>query len=434
MKAKDGFVNFVSKVGVGANNSFAAANYVVDEISRQKQRLENIYRTSWLAGTIVNAVAEDMTRAGVDFLGDFEPAREAAFQKYLTKKGFWACAVAAIKWARLYGGCLLVADFAGADMAEPLDFDRIPKGSLRGFKIFDRWQLLPMVDSFVFSKTGAPEPEFYYVANAGLKIHNSRCFRFFGNELPPSLLAENDYWGVSVLESILDKIIYFDNATAGAAQLVEKAHLRVVQVDGLREVLAAGGIAEENLIKMFSQMRYLQNNEGVTLLDKNDAFLTQSYGFSGIKDIVLMLGEQIAGASGIPLVRLFGQSPQGLNSTGESDLRFYYDNILSLQESRLRENFDRLFELCYRSAFGDLPPADFDFEFRPLWQESRAQKLQNAQVLAGVILNAFNAGVIGQDVALAELKKASIDNGVFSMVDDDLIENAKIELPPDVEL
>jgi hypothetical protein len=47
----------------------------------------------------------------------------------------------------------------------------------------------------------------------------------------------------------------------------------------------------------------------MTLMDKSDDFQTHSYSFAGIADVILRFAEQVSGATGIPLVRLFGQSP-----------------------------------------------------------------------------------------------------------------------------
>lgn len=436
-KTADGFLNLNARLGLGANNLMSGSDYAPFDLSRDRQRLENIYRTSWMAGAIIDCIAEDMTRAGVDFVGSVSAIDEANFQKYLTQKGFWAACLNAIKWARLYGGAILVIDLDGQDLSAPLNLDGVGLNALRGFRVYDRWAVEPSLNELDFSAYGEPRPRYYTLTlgqsgDFGVRIHASRCLRFFGNELPPQQYVDEGFWGASVLERLYDRLVYFDNVTAGAAQLVEKAHLRTVQVEGLREILASGGFAEENLVQMFSQMRLFQSNEGVTLLDKNDVFNAHSYGFGGLDAMILQFGQQISGACGIPLVRLFGQSPAGLNATGESDLRLYYDNILSQQESRMRENLGRAFKVCFRSHFGAAEPVDFDFNFKPLWQVSTAEKVQLAQGLVNAVAAAFNAGIIDAETALQELKRGSVENDVFGSVTDEKIRNAAFEPPPEL--
>lgn len=434
MKTDDGFLNLVTRVGQGAGNALSNADYVKNDLTRNRERLDAIYRTSWVAGAIVDCIAEDMTRAGVDFIGDLQATTESYFQKYLTRKSVWLSLKNAIKWARLYGGAVAVIDVDGQDLSTPLNLDSVAAGQFNGLRIFDRWEIEPDSQRFV-GLDG--EPEFYTITNGargfGLRIHYSRVLRFLGNDLPSHERRAENCWGASVLERLFDRLVYFDNVTAGAAQLVEKAHLRVVRINNFKTALRSDN-AVGSLVKYFDVMRYLQCNEGLTLLDKEDEYQAHSYGFGGLDAMVLQFGQQLSGACGIPLVRLFGQSPAGLNATGESDLRLYYDNILSLQESRLRENLTRLFSVCFRACFGEREPAGFDFNFQPLWQVSALDKAAMAASVSQSVLNAYSSGLLDSATALQELKRASVENGVFSAITDELIAAARLDDAPTPEV
>ena len=63
----------------------------------------------------------------------------------------------------------------------------------------------------------------------------------------------------------------------------------------------------------------------------------------------------VAGAAEIPATKLFGRSPQGFQSTGESDLRNYYEMVAGLQERHLRPALDRLLPVMAMSCWGFLP-------------------------------------------------------------------------------
>ena len=280
-------------------------------------------------------------------------------------------------------------------------------------------------------------PKFYDVGSdinsgkvSGLTWHPSRVIRFIGVQLPLWQAITEQMWGESIIERMNDRLISFDTATAGAANLINKAHLRTVQIDKLREVLAAGGKAEENLLQMFHHMRMLQVNEGLTLLDKEDQFQAHSYTFSGLSDMILQFGQQISGATGIPLTRLFGQSPAGLNSTGESDLRMYYDNIRAQQESRLRDGMLKILRVLHRSMFGTDAPQAMDFEFVPLWQTSQKEKADIMAVVTDSIVKAHDAGIIDQATALKELKQSSDSTGIYTNISDESITEAETAPPP----
>lgn len=430
----DGFVNLTARLGAGAANQFSQGTYVSSLITRKQPLLENMYRGSWVVGTVVDAVAEDMTRAGVQLTGTIEPEAIKKIQTALTRLHVWRGLLDGIKWGRLYGGGLSLIVINGQDPSTPLDLRTVQRGQFEGLSIYDRWQLRPEHHDLIQEGPDMGLPARYTVqGEKGIKslaLHHSRVIRHIGVQLPWRQALLEDYWGQSVVERMYDRLMSFDTATMGAANLVHRAHLRTIRLDGLREVLASGGQAEENLISMFQYMAQLQNSEGVTLLDKLDEFDTHSYTFAGLNDVLLQFGQQIAGATGIPLVRLFGQSPAGLNSTGESDLRMYYDNIHAQQEATLRDGLFRILRAVYKSTLGTEPSEDFDFTFAPLWQLSDEQRATIANTTTQAIGMAYEKGIISVSVALKELRQSSETTGLFSNIEDSDITEAE-QHPPD---
>lgn len=434
---RDGFANLAARMGLGAQNVFSEGTYIFDLLTRNRIKLEAMYRGSWIVGAAVDSIAEDMTRAGISIKGDIQPEQIEQMQVQMTRIGVWSALLEAIKWGRLYGGAIALIVIDGQDPATPLNVDTVGKDQFRGLKVFDRWQLRPSLQNMVLEGMDYGLPEFYDVISniatgqvSNLRIHHSRVIRQIGIQLPAMQAMTEEWWGESVIERMYDRLVSFDAATSGAANLIQKAHLRTVQIDKLREVLAAGGKAEENLLSMFHHMRMLQTNEGLTLLDKEDTFAAHSYTFSGLSDMILQFGQQIAGATGIPLVRLFGQSPAGLNSTGESDLRMYYDNVAAQQESRLRDGMMKVLRVMHKSLFGVLPPDNFDFDFVPLWQTSTKEKADIATSITTTVATAYEKGIIDQTTALQELKQSSESTGVFTNITEEQIEEAKMEPPP----
>lgn len=445
-KTVDGFANLNSRLGVGlADNNLSQGHYQFNLITRNRLQLEAAYRGNWIVGNIVDAIAEDMTRSKIEIKHNGDPSETMELERSFTRMGIWGDITDAIKWSRLYGGSIVVMIIEGQDLSTPLNMDTISKGQFKGLVTYDRWQLNPTLDDLIGVAEGSEAglPRFYSIVNnitggtdnkMGAKIHYSRVIRMTGIQLPYFQAITEMFWGESIIERLFDRLISFDAATMGAANLVDRAYLRTIGVDGLREILAAGGKAEEGLISMFSYMRMLQNNEGLTLTDKTDTFQTHSYSFSGVSDIILQFGQQLAGASGIPLVRLFGQSPSGMSATGESDMRMYYDTILAKQESMLREGIQRILSATYRSIYGKPMPEDTTFEFKSLWQMSALDKSTIANNITTAITAAYQAGILNDATALKELKKSSESTGIYTNVTDEDIIEAENEPPmPSIE-
>jgi hypothetical protein len=129
------------------------------------------------------------------------------------------------------------------------------------------------------------------------------------------------------------------------------------------------------------------------------------------------------------MVRLFGQSPAGLNSTGESDIRNYYDGIRAKQERHLRAPLSPLLKILHRSVTGRPAPDNFTFEFNPLWQLTDEQKATIAKTTAETIAGAYDAGLIGAQTAMKELRQSADVTGIFSNITDEAIEAASDEPP-----
>jgi phage-related protein (TIGR01555 family) len=441
-RTTDSFVNFASRLGFGAGSQQDGSRFRMDFISRNPYNLEAAYRSNWLCGKVIDAYAQDMTRAGIELHSDeMKPDAKEKVNKAFERLKVWSSLTEGVQWSRLYGGCVVVLLVDGQRLDSPLNLETVGKGQFKGLLALDRWQVNPSLENLVTEFGPNLGKPMYYRVNAAAKaligenIHYSRVIRIDGIELPWRQQISENGWGQSVLERLWDRVVAFDSTSQGAAQLVYKAHLRTLKIKGLREIIAMGGKALQGLIEQMNMIRQYQTNEGMTLLDDTDTFETHSYTFAGLDDLLLQFGQQLSGATGIPLVRLFGQSPAGLNSSGESDLRTYYDNIAQEQDQKLRPGVGVVLELIHRSELDGQPlPDGFGFEFNPLWQMSEEQKAEVLAKKTTAIVEAYNSAIISWPTALKELRNAARVTGVFTNISDEEIEDAENAPPPVGEL
>lgn len=427
----DSFQNLGAQLGYGAQNLSSGNTYGFNPITRNHTQLEWMYRGSWLVKQIVDAPADDMTRAGTDVESEMSPDDMKALDQYWRELMMWQRLNSTLKWSRLYGGCIALMMIEGQKTDTPLNTETVAKGQFKGLIVLDRWMVWPHLSETV-EEIGPDfgQPKYYQIVAdvkglPKLKIHHTRIIRFDGVELPYwQTIAENG-WGLSVIEPLLDRMVAFDSVTQGAAQLAFKAHLRVVRVDGLRELIASGGQVYQAFLQQMAMIRLMQTNEGMTVLDKEDEFQANTYTFAGLPDLLIQFGQQLSGASQIPLTRLFGQSPAGMNSTGESDMRNYYDSINAQQMARMHRPLVVLYDVTHRSKFGRPLPEGFSFTFTPLWQLQAGEKATIAGQVTTFIDTAKMGGLIGAEIALKELKQSARTTGYFSNITDEDINKAK---------
>lgn len=442
-KAADGFDNFLSKIGLNNENVLSASSYTFNLITRNRILLEAAYRGSWIVGAIVDSVAEDMTRAGVTVVSAKGEQNLKELKNAISRLKIGESLSDLVKWGRLYGGAIAIMQIKGQKLDTPLNLDTVGKDQFQGIVVYDRWQLNPILEDLIDSGPDMGLPKYYDIVNdlratqpsfptatGQIRVHHSRIVRMSGIKLPYFQAITEMMWGESNLERLWDRLIAFDNATMSSASLIDRANLRTVGVDRLREIIATGGEAQAGLVAMFEMMRSLQTNEGLTLIDKEDTFQTTAYSFAGLSDMLLQFGQQISGAAGIPLIRMFGQSPAGLGGDGEEDIRMYYDNINAQQESKLRNGWEMILKVMWRSCFGKPAPDDMEFNFTPLWQMSATDKVNNAKATAETIIGAYEAGLIDRATAMSELRQTSSETGIFSNISDEDIKDAENEEPP----
>ena len=432
----DSFQNFAARVGLGAGSQHDQSTYSANYLSRNRLLVESMYRSSWVVGQIVDVVADDMTREGINMRGLQSPEDAEEINQELDRLQVWDKLNKTIKWSRLYGGAIAVMMIDGQNVSTPLNINTVAKDQFKGLIVLDRWMVVPSLEDLV-TEYGPyyGMPKYYDVItdSVGLcnqKIHYSRVVRMDGVELPYWQAIAENLWGQSVIERLEDRLTIFDSATLGAGQLVYKAHLRTYKVKGLREIIAKGGRLYDALVKQIQQIRQWQSNEGMTLMDAEDTFETHQYSFTGLDNLLMQFGQQIAGATGIPLVRLFGQSPAGFSATGESDLSNYYDNINQQQEGRMRTPLQTLLAVVSLSKLGKALPNSFKFDFASLWQIDEKVKADVANTVAQAVTTVEESGLISRKTALKELRQSSEVTGIFSHITDEEIEAADDDPPP----
>lgn len=441
----DGFQNDVARLGMGADNMMAQSSYQLNPITRQRVTLDYMYRGSWLVGAAVDAKADDMTQAGIDFASGVEPGDAEVLHGAFDRLNLWSELGDGVRWGRLYGGAIVVMLVDGQDLTTPLRPDTVSRGQFKGLLALDRWQLQPSIGEIV-SDLGPHfgKPKFYTVicdetlvsSNGGAgaspligkKIHYTRVFRFEGHRLPFYQRISEQGWGLSVIERLYDRLVAFDSATLGTAQLVYKAHLRTMKVEGLTKIIAAGGPGYAALVRRVQEIRKFQSSEGMTVIDATDDITNFTQTFTGLDAVILQFAEQISGAIDTPLVRLLGQSPSGFNS-GDSDLRNYYDGTKREQEKKLKVPLTTVLDLLHRSELGRPMDAGVSFVFNALWQMNDKEKADIAVAVSGAVSQVASEGLIDAATALKELRKSSQITGIFSNISDDDITDAE-NAPP----
>jgi uncharacterized protein len=439
LSVSDGFTNETLGLGQGVNNLFSDSQYSkTNTISWDRETLDSAYRQNWIVGKVVDLVAEDATREWITITGDYTPEQITSIEKEAEKLKIRDSIRSAIKWGRLYGGAGAIILIDGESLSSPLNLDLVRPNSFKGLYVLDRWTLWPSINTPISS----PGPDFgypqYYRIGTGQTnnsslldrtvVHSSRLSRFIGIELPYWQRFQDLWWGESVIERMYDRLCAFDNVTFSLVNLVFKAQLRIFRLEGYRKLIAKGGEGVETFQNFIEECRKYQNSDGITVLDEADQFMTFNPTYAGLKDIMLICGEQVGGAADIPYMILFGRSQTGIFMGSDQDTKSYYAKISSFQESSLRESITSVYKVMIKSM--GLDPQSFDFEFKTLWKVTPAEAAKMAAQDVAAVVTAFDAGLISRATALAELRESSLYHNRWTTVSVEMINQAAdIPLP-----
>lgn len=242
-----------------------------------------------------------------------------------------------------------------------------------GLLIVDRWSgIYPAPELITDMKD--PEfglPEWYEVRdvtqdNATVRVHHSRVLRFCGRRLPYWENMAEIGWGASQLEHVFDELAKRDNTSWNIASLVFQANLLINKVTDFDQMMAATDPeVQRDYYAVKSAQNQMRNNNGMMIIGDKDEVSQMNYTFAGLNDIYESQMLDISGAAEIPVTKLFGRAPAGLNSTGESDLQNYYDMIAQRQESQLKPILNKLLPIMFMSEFGKVPH-DLDIRFNAI--------------------------------------------------------------------
>lgn len=367
IRAADGFQNIVANLGTSRDKA-AANGYSVSEWSDHD--LVTAYRASSVARKIVDMPAEDSCREWRAWQA--EPDQITKLEAEEKRLGIVRAVMEARKRARLFGGAAIYIGTGDANPELPLNPASTRRGGLQYLTVLDRSELTGDELQLDPRRPGYGRPVRYRMTagnEAMVNIHPSRLAIFRGDELPDSRSRHAAQgWGDSVLTSTLEKVMHLDATIANVASLVFEAKIDVVRIKDFTMNLRSGGAAYEQLmLKRFSLAAAAKGINGALLLDAEEEYDQKQVRFATLPDLIDRFMQVVSAAAEIPMTRLFGMSPAGMNATGESDLRNYYDQVKKEQTLDMEPALEVLDECLIRSALGDRP-AELHYNWRPLWQ------------------------------------------------------------------
>lgn len=398
---EDGYVNLLNKYGTSQDNS-EAYQFEREPIIPDMQ-LTGLYEGNGLFSKIIDTPAEEALKHGFG-LNLKNDEVNAFVEEALDELEWEEKAATAIKWARLYGGALIVMLINdGGGLEQPVNWQNVK--SIDELRVYERAIVQPDYSSLYRQDYGGKgegnrvskfgQPEFYYVSSVygSFRVHESRCL-VFRNGVLPEQTSNSIYrfWGMPEYVRIRRALRETVTAHTDSVKLLERSVQAIYSMKGLATLLTTDD-GENQVLKRLNVIdtaRGILNSLVIDADGENYDFKT--FQFSGVKDVIDATCNMLSALTNIPQTILFGRSPAGMNATGTSDFESYYNFVEKIQRLMLKRNLRTLLDVIFRAGIASgavEEEPDYKLEFNPLWSLSDTEqatvdqtKAQTAQIKA----------------------------------------------------
>lgn len=286
----------------------------------------------------------------------------------------------------------------------------IKKGSLKSIKVIEAQWTSPQDYNAI-----DPTREDFYVPQAwmvmGKKYHASRLLTGISRGVSDILKPAFNFGGMSLSQMAkpyVDNFLGIRDSNYDAIKTFSIICM-MTNLGAQMEDETMSGLRAR--IEMFNLMR---SNAGTMVVDKETEDLKNlAVPLTGLKELQQQALEALAFPGGIPLIKLLGITPSGLNASGDGEIEVWQDHVSSYQEQYIYDRLEKIFQAAQLNIWGEIDP-DISFEFVHLAQMSEEtqaiiEKMQaetdGQYVQNGTILPAESRERVAKD-------RASMYNGI----------------------
>ena len=331
----------------------------------------------------------------------------------------------ACKKAFGFGGVGIYLAFKGnQDLTKEVIISKETKDNkLIDIRVVEPWLFAPSEVNFSNPlESDYMKPKSWYVTGAGM-VHNSRLLTFEFFEVTDLIKPLYNFMGISLCQLMLDKVKSADSIRQSLSDMFLRFRTTVIKTPALMSS------DKEELKQRIELINMSENNLGKLVLRDDEDLINIITPLIGYDKIQAQAYEAIAAAAGIPINKLFGQTPTGLNNSGLYDLQSFYDTIQGYQNTTILPLIEKILNILANEIDFD---GNVSFEFESPMKLSALDESNQANAEADFYTKLINAGVISQDEALIELqRKGFLDKNINVSGGEDLgedIQNALSDL------
>ncbi len=360
------------------------------------------YMSSGMLRKVITLPAADRTQKWRDWQAD-KPTIELIEKE--EKRLALRAKVKQAEVLRGIGGGALILVTAG-DHASELKPETIQKGGLIAVNVVSRWEITAEDFDKELASPTYRMPRRFRIDSDGRQatIHPSRVIPFRGDPIPAgtSVSDEEAYWGDSQLLRVFGAVQNSDHAQTWFVELIRKAKLLRIGIPDLLDMMGSeSGKQQLNerialIASSESTLNATVYRSGTGADDPGEKIDDYQINWSGIPAFMDAIDQRMAAVSGIPFTKIMGRSPAGMNSTGESDERMWWDTIGDGQENETRPCLEQLDPVLIRSA-GVAAPDKVWWLWAPLRKPTEKEEAETFGLVMDAITKLIDSGMVPEE-------------------------------------
>ena len=235
----------------------------------------------------------------------------------------------------------------------------------------------------------------------GTRVDASRVFTVVSRPVSDMLKPAYSFRGVSMSQLAMPYVDNWLRTRQSVSDTVKQFSVTYLLTD-LSQLLAPGG--QQSLHDRVTLFNLNRDNRNLAVVDREtEEFAQINTPLSGLDALQAQAQEQMSAVSHIPLVKLLGITPAGLNANSDGEIRVWYDFVAGYQSHNLTPLMNWLLQLVQLSLFGEIDPA-LRWDWSPLFELNDLELADVRQKNADTELRYMEAGVLSGEMVQKRLQ------------------------------
>ena len=240
------------------------------------------------------------------------------------------------------------------------------------------------------------------------KADSSRCVWMRGVDV---IREESyyDYWGFSIYQKMYNELSRLDIADDIISTLFKELKLDIYKIEGLAQVASTNG--GKGLIKRLEAINLGKSISKSILIDTKEEYAQKFMDWNKTPEMIKILERRLVNCAGIPYNLIINRETNGLNDSGDIDLKVFYEEIVYHQQVSVYKPLKKALELLAQTSSVSLPQ-EWNFTFNPLEEMNSKEnadiekiKLESFEKLTNTLNTLLEKGLISSEDAKQKVEE-----------------------------